>query len=191
MKKTAMILAAFGLGLLCPSVAQSAEGHATGLISVAPPVLRPSPDLVIRLADGKQMSLSSLHGKVVMLMFIHTTCPICQQASETVSKLYGEYGTSGFLPVDVAFNSMADVYVPDFVTNFAIRYPVGSASLEEVAEYLNFPPSQRFTIPQIVWIDAQGDIRSQTPYREGGTMLTEGYWRNMIDTLLNESAGED
>lgn len=189
MKKLAIILGACGLLLLIPTLAPSGDGHRE-LISAkanALPVLRHSPDLVIRLPNGKQMLLSSVQGKVVALMFIHTTCPICQEASQVFTKLYSEYGASGFLPVDVAFNSMADVYVPEFVRLFDVRYPVGSASLEEVAEYLNIPAGQRFTIPQIVWIDANGDIRAQEPLREDVMLLTESSWRSMIETLLTDS----
>lgn len=184
-KKLALVLSVFSLMVLCPSLARSADAPLTSANIKAPPVLRHSPDFVIRLPDGKQMLLSSLHGKVVALMFIHTTCPICQQASQDFAKLYREYGPSGFIPVNIAFNSMADVYVPEYVNLFNLTYPVGSSSLEEVAGYLK--SSERFTIPQIVWIDVNGDIRSQTPARGGGRMFTEAYWRNMIEMLLTDS----
>jgi peroxiredoxin len=173
MKTSVLILAVVGLSLFGSTL--------------APPVLRPSPDFSIRLADGSRLSLSSLHGEVVALMFVHTTCPLCQQASQTFNKLYDDYGARGFVPVYVVFDSRADVYVPDFVNNFDVVFPVGSSSLQAVVDYLNFPVGRRFTIPQIVWIDANGDIRSQTPMRGGGAMLTESYWRNMIETLLTDS----
>ena len=48
---------------------------------------------------------------------------------------------------------------------------------------------ERYTVPQIVWIDRQGNIRSQTPPPATIRRLyTEGYWRNMIETLLKEPA---
>lgn len=194
MRKLSMLVGALGLLLLFPSLTRSEHGRsATGYktpnspTTSALPVLRHSPDFVIRLPDGKQMLLSSLHGKVVALMFIHTTCPICQQASQSFDKLYREYGPSGFVPVDVAFNSMADVYVPEFVHLFNIHYPVGASSLADVAEYLNFPVGQRFTVPQIVWIDVNGDIRSQTALKDSVMLLTESNWRSIIEMLLTDS----
>jgi thiol-disulfide isomerase/thioredoxin len=155
----------------------------------APPVLRKSPEFVIKFVDGKQMLLSSLKGKVVALLMVHTTCPHCQHTSQVFTELYKEYGARGFQPVDAAFNTMANMYVADFVKNFNIGYPVGYSSPEEVMAYLNYNVMERYTAPQIVWIDRQGNIRSQTqPAGEDATLYTEGYWRNMIETLLKEPA---
>jgi thiol-disulfide isomerase/thioredoxin len=155
----------------------------------APPVLRKSPEFVIKFVDGKQMLLSSLKGKVVALLMVHTTCPHCQHTSQVFTELYKEYGPRGFQPVDAAFNTMANMYVADFVKNFNIGYPVGFSSPEEVMAYLNYNVMERYTVPQIVWIDRQGNIRSQTqPAGEDATLYTEGYWRNMIETLLKEPA---
>jgi cytochrome oxidase Cu insertion factor (SCO1/SenC/PrrC family) len=188
-KKSALILAALGLWLPWATLAQSADDdpalNSASIDSRSTP--RRSPEFVIHLANGKEMLLSSLRGQVVALMFVHTTCPVCQHASQVFTKLYYEYGPRGFQPIDVAFNSNANLYVPDFVKNFDIRYPVGFSTTEEVAEYLNFPSGERFTIPQIVWIDSSGYIRAATPLKGGDDeMLTEPYWRNMIETLLKE-----
>ncbi len=71
------------------------------------------------------MPLSSLRGKVVGLLFVHTTCPHCQHASQVFTKLYQEYKPRGFEAVDVAFNTMANLYVKDFVKDYQIGYPVG------------------------------------------------------------------
>ncbi len=155
----------------------------------APPVLRKSPEFVIKFVDGKQMLLSSLKGKVVALLMVHTTCPHCQHTSQVFTQLYKEYGPRGFQPVDAAFNTMANMYVADFVKNFNIGYPVGYSSPEEVMAYLNYNIMERYTVPQIVWIDRQGNIRSQTPSAgDDSSLYTEGYWRNMIETLLKEPA---
>ena len=188
MKKSVLILTALGLWLPWALLAQSADDDpALNSTSIgARSTLRHSPEFVIHLANGKEMLLSSLRGQAVALMFVHTTCPICQQASQVFTKLYYEYGPRGFQPIDVAFNANANLYVPEFVKNFDIRYPVGFSSTEEVAEYLNFPAGERFTIPQIVWIDSSGYIRATTPLKGGDEMLTEAYWRNMIETLLKE-----
>ncbi len=48
----------------------------------APPVIRKSPEFVIKFVDGHQMLLSSLKGKVVALLMVHTTCPHCQHTSQ-------------------------------------------------------------------------------------------------------------
>jgi hypothetical protein len=143
----------------------------------APPVLRKSPEFVIKFVDGHQMLLSSLRGK-------H-----CQHTSQVFTQLYNEYGARGFQPVDAAFNTMANMYVSDFVKNFNIGYPVGYSTPEEVMAYLGFNVMERYTVPQIVWIDRKGNIRSQTPAAgDDPTNYQESYWRNMIETLLKEPA---
>jgi len=184
-----MRLACAALFLLAGVGLNAATPKAETAKTEAPPVLRKSPEFVIKFVDGKQMLLSSLKGKVVALLMVHTTCPHCQHTSQVFTELYKEYGPRGFQPVDAAFNTMANMYVADFVKNFNIGYPVGYSSPEEVMAYLNYNVMERYTVPQIVWIDRKGDIRSQTPSAgDDSTLYTEGYWRNMIETLLKEPA---
>jgi len=155
----------------------------------APPVLRKSPEFVVNFVDGKQMLLSSLKGKVVALLMVHTTCPHCQHTSQVFTELYKEYGPRGFQPVDAAFNTMANTLVSNFVKDYQIGYPVGYSTPEEVMAYLGYNVMERYTVPQIVWIDRRGSIRSQTPAAgDDPTYYTESYWRNMIETLLKEPA---
>jgi thiol-disulfide isomerase/thioredoxin len=183
----AALLLAAGIGL--NATTPKAEPSKTE----APPVIRKSPEFVIKFTDGHQMLLSSLKGKVVALLMVHTTCPHCQHTSQVFTQLYNEYGPRGFQPVDAAFNTMANLYVNDFVKNFNIGYPVGYSAPEEVMAYLNYSIMDRYSVPQIVWIDRKGNIRSQTAVNDNDpaadpTKYTEGYWRNMIETLLKEPA---
>jgi thiol-disulfide isomerase/thioredoxin len=183
----AALLFAAGIGL------NAATPKAEASKAEAPPVLRKSPEFVIKFVDGHQMLLSSLKGKVVALLMVHTTCPHCQHTSQVFTQLYNEYGSRGFQPVDAAFNTMANLYVPDFIKNFNIGYPVGYSTPEEVMAYLNFSVMERYSVPQIAWIDRQGNIRSQTAASENDpkydqAQYTEGYWRKMIETLLKEPA---
>ena len=98
----------------------------------APPVLRHSPEFVVKFPDGSQKLLSSLRGNVVAVLFVHTTCPHCQRTSQVFTKLVQEYKPRGFEAVDVAFNTMANIYVRDFVRDYAIGYPVGFAAPDDV-----------------------------------------------------------
>lgn len=152
----------------------------------SPPILRPAPDYKIKFVDGTSVPLSSFRGKVVALLFVYTTCPHCQHASEVFSHFYTEYGARGFQPIDVAFNTMANLYVRDFVKDHNVNYPVGFDTQENVLGYLGFSLMDRFVVPQVVWIDRKGNIRSQTPPMGDDKMLQEPYWRNMIETLTKE-----
>ncbi len=179
----AALLLAAGISL------NAATPKADASKTAPPPVIRKSPEFVVKFVDGHQLLLSSLKGKVVALLMVHTTCPHCQHTSQVFTQLYKEYGPQGFQPVDAAFNTMANLYVSDFVKNFNVGYPVGYSTPEEVMAYLNYNVMERYTVPQIVWIDRKGNIRSQTqPAGDDPTLYQEGYWRTMIETLLKEPA---
>jgi peroxiredoxin len=158
------------------------------LQAAVPPVPRHAPEFVIHFPDGSQSLLSSYHGKAVALLFVYTTCVHCQHTSQVFTKLYAEYGARGFQPLDVAFNEMANLFVKDFVKEFGITYPVGFSPRDPVMDYLGIPVIERYVVPQIVWIDRKGNIRSQTPPMGDEKLLKESYWREMIETLLKEPA---
>ena len=145
-----------------------------------------TPEFVIRLNDGSQKLLSNYRGKVVCVLFVHTTCPHCQHSCNEMSKLYAEYGPRGFQPIAVAWNDMANMLVPDFVKANGVTFPVGFAPRDEVLSYLGISPMERSVVPQIVWIDKKGVVRSQTPAQGDTKLLQESYWREEIETLLKE-----
>jgi thiol-disulfide isomerase/thioredoxin len=156
------------------------------LMAVTPPVPRPAPDLIISFPGGDQKALGGYKGKVVCVEFLHTTCPHCQHASQIFTKLYNEYGSQGFLPIGVAFNEMSNLLVPDFIKTQNLIHPVGFADRDKVLDFLGISIMERFVVPQIVWIDKKGMIRSQTPPLGEQKLLEEPYWREMIETLLKE-----
>ncbi len=167
---------------------------AAALLTIAPalaipPVPRPAGEFVIPMPDGTQKLLSSFRGKVVCLAFVYTTCPHCQHASQVLTKLYQEYGSRGFQPVAVAFNPMAKMLVPEFVSTYHVGFPVGAADQDPVLSFLGISMMERYVVPQLLWIDKKGQIRSQTPSMGDEKMLGEDYWRQMIESLLKEPAG--
>ena len=130
--------------------------------------------------------LSNFRGKVVALEFLFTTCPHCQHSSQVFSKLYSEFGARGFQPLGVAFNEMPQMLVPDFIKQNNVNFPVGFSARDAVLNFLGIPVIERFVVPQIVWIDRKGRIRSQTPPLGEEKQLQEVYWREMIETLTKE-----
>lgn len=155
-----------------------------------PQVPRKAPEFVLEFPDGSQKLLSSFRGKAVTLLFVHTTCPHCQHACQVFSHLYSEYGSKGYQPIAVAWDDMSKMRVPDFVKMNSINFPVAYSDRDHVLEYLNFSPMLRTVVPQIVWIDKKGMIRSQTPAIGEEKLLQEPYWRQMIETLTSESEGK-
>lgn len=123
---------------------------------------RPAPDLTILLPGGRPpLRLSQLRGKAVALEFLLTHCSHCQKASQTMEKLYREYGPKGFVAVGAAIDPAGNVV--DYARKFGLTYPVGMCNSEAAMNFLQHPMMLRFMMPQAAFIDREGVIRSQFP----------------------------
>ncbi len=153
-------------------------------------VPRPSPELTIKLAGGGQIQLSLFRGKVVALEFLLTHCPHCQRASQTMDKLFKEYGAKGFQPLGVAINQPADKLVPEYIRQFGLTYPVGFATNDAAVNYLQHPIMTTMMMPQLVFIDRKGVIRAQYPGTDAFFQDEEKNIRAMVVSLLKESGAK-
>ena len=156
----------------------------------AGPAVRKAPDLMIQAVNSKLPTLASYKGKVVALEFILTTCSHCQQSCVTLNKLHREFGAQGFTPIAVAINENANLYIEDFVKKFGITFPVGWQRSETAVSFLQHPAMERLMMPQIVFIDREGVIRSQFPGSDKFfEEAQEANMRDQIKTLLGPPAG--
>lgn len=155
----------------------------------APKVLRPSPELVVKLTGGEQLLLSKFRGKVVGLEILLTTCPHCQRCSGIMNKLYAEFGPKGFQPLGAAINEGAENLVPGFIYNLGLKFPVGVANREMAYEYLQVKmDSGPVYMPTLVFIDRKGNIRGQFFGDNEFFKNEEQNIRTMIEALLAEGA---
>jgi peroxiredoxin len=139
--------------------------------------------------NGKQVLLSSLKGKVVVIEFLFTTCPHCQKQSQLMTKLQKELGPRGFQALGVAFNDGVNPQmVGQFVQEFGVGYPVGNASRDTALSYLGISVMERWAVPQMVVIDRKGIIRSQTEPLPSGSLQDETKLRALVESLLKEGA---
>lgn len=153
------------------------------------PVPRKSPEFNIVEPSGKRTALSSFQGKVVVIEFLLTNCPHCVGVARTITKIHKQLGARGFQPIGVAFDvDISGKKVSDFVQQFGVSFPIGYSSSRAVDSYLGRGLAERLQVPQLVVIDRKSIIRAQSrPVRET-TLEDENYLRNLIDTLLKESA---
>ncbi len=153
------------------------------------PVPRKSRELTFVEPSGKQTALSSFQGKVVVMEFLLINCPHCTRVAQMITKLHKELGPRGFQPIGIAFdNDVGAGKVTEFVRRLGISFPVGYTSSVAVDAYLGRKAAERFMVPQIVVIDRKGIIRAQSrPVRES-SLEDEIYLRNLLDSLLKESA---
>ncbi len=150
---------------------------------------RPAPELEFRVVGGQKAKLSQWRGKVIMLEFLLTTCPHCQQASQTMNRLQTEYARRGVQALGVAVNDATGDLTADYVKALGLAYPVGWGKRDEVASFLQHPPMVSMMMPQVVFIDRKGMIRAQYPGTDPFFKNEEQGMRKMIDSLLKESGG--
>lgn len=154
--------------------------------------LRKAPELAVNVPGQGQKLLSQLHGKVVALSFILTTCPHCQAEARLLTQLQAEYGPRGFQAVDAAINALddsrtpqqADALVQAFVNNFHVGFPVGWVPRDSFLSFLGYSITEYTVVPQLVLIDRKGYIHYQTPPRGDANSLQEATIRQRIQELL-------
>ena len=149
---------------------------------------RKSSELTINETSGKQMRLSSFHGKVVAIEFLFLGSLHCQRVAQTLNRLYGDLGPKGFQPVGIVFGPGADVQKAIyFVQDSKLTYPVGYATPDVVDTFLARQPNETLNIPQVVVIDRAGMIRAQSGAKGGNPALEdENSLHAFIDSLLKE-----
>jgi peroxiredoxin len=163
-------------------------------VSLAVPVFsaevpRPAPQISIDMPDGSKLPLNKYKGKVIVLEFLLTDCPHCQQCSQTVSRLNKEYGPKGLQPIGAAINADAAAKLQNFIQQNGVNYPVGLFDNDKAHEFLQHSVMMAMPMPQLVFIDRKGVIRSQ--YSGNSPFFTdeERNMRAAIEELLKEPAG--
>ena len=87
-----------------------------------------------------------------------------------------------------AFNDGAEKLVSEFITRFQLNFPMGYASRDSVAEYVQHAPGRRAYVPEFLFIDRKGNIREQHSGEEPFFTDEEKNVRAAFDTLLKEPA---
>lgn len=149
-------------------------------------VPRPAGEFAINMSNGSQTLLSQYSGKVVLLMFMFTTCPHCQHTTQVLNPIAREYAPRGVQMLAAAFNDGAGSLVPGFISQFQPAFPVGSASREQVNEYLQHAPGKPTYVPEILFIDRNRVIRAQYTGSDDFFKEQDKNVRAMLDTLLKE-----
>lgn len=138
-----------------------ASAYLAAALANAAEIPRPSPDFAIGMNNAQPIHLSQYKGKVCILAFILTTCPHCQKTVGYLSTFQKQYGSQGLQVLASAIDDMGAMNVPDFVKRFQPSFPVGFTPLGDAQAFLQQPAIFRLMMPQVVFIDRQGNIRAQ------------------------------
>jgi len=153
-----------------------------------PPVPRKSPEFTITDPSGKQILLSSLKGKIVVMPFMFTTCPHCQRYAQELTQLQKEFAPRGVVFVGAVFNDANGAMAAQFVKEFNVGLPVGYATRDQVVSYLGLSVLDRWVVPQVAIIDKKGNIVAQSAATGSPELQDQAFLRNFLDKLVKDSA---
>jgi thiol-disulfide isomerase/thioredoxin len=159
MRKILTIVSVAALAAALFAQAPSAPKATEKKTSEAPLTPRRAGEFVIHMPDGKDNLLSSYRGKLVVLAFMHTTCPHCQHIAGILSKIQKDYAAKGVQILGVAFDKDAKRDVANFDKLYATGFPCGYAAEDQVLKFVHSPPG--YFIPMLLFIDRTGIVRSQ------------------------------
>ena len=114
----------------------------------------PAPNVVFNTIDGKQFSMQSLQGKMVLVNFWATDCPGCIEEMPALIETYKTYRDKNFELVAVAMSHDTFSQVINYSKLNALPFPVIHDASGTIAEQFN---DVRLT-PTALIIDKKGHI---------------------------------
>jgi peroxiredoxin len=142
--------ARFALELVTPSKAAApvdippAIGHGVG---------ERAPDFTLLTLDGKQESLSQFRGKIVMLNFWQSSCPVCAEETPYIQAVFDEWPRDKLQILAVSVNER-DMFVRVFLNTRGLTFPTLLDSDGAVSKIYGSPAS-----PTTFFINADGIIK--------------------------------
>ena len=112
-----------------------------------------APDFELPALDGKNLKLSDLRGKAVLLNFWATYCGPCKIEMPWFVELQKQYGPQGFQIVGVAMDDASTKDIADFAKEMGVNYPVliGKESVGDAYGGVQF-------LPENFYIDRNGKL---------------------------------
>jgi thiol-disulfide isomerase/thioredoxin len=84
----------------------------------------PAPNFTLETLDGKNLSLSDLRGKAVIVKFWATWCGPCKIETPWLVELQNQYGAQGLQVVGVAMDDSGKDEIEKFAKDMGVNYPV-------------------------------------------------------------------
>lgn len=135
-----------------------------------------APDFTVTSLDGKELRLSALKGKVVMLDFWATWCPPCKAEIPHFIELQNAYGPKGLEIIGLSVDQEGPEVVRDFSKEYGVNYTMAMAGPDLVQKYGGIRG-----IPTTFLIDKEGRIAKKlVGYHD------KQVFESQIQTLLAE-----
>lgn len=153
MKRTRILMCCLFAWCCLALGAQEVVADATGYIVKVGDM---APDFTVKLTDGKQVTLSELRGKVVMLQFTASWCGVCRKEMPFIEKdIWQKHReNSGFALIGIDRDEPLDKVVA-FGKSVGVTYPL---ALDPGADVFALYALRKAGITRNVLIDREGRI---------------------------------
>jgi thiol-disulfide isomerase/thioredoxin len=84
----------------------------------------PAPNFTLQTLDGKNLSLTDLRGKAVLVNFWATWCGPCKIETPWLVEMQNQYGSAGLQVVGVAMDDSGKEDIEKFAKDMGVNYPV-------------------------------------------------------------------
>ena len=84
----------------------------------------PAPDFTLPTLEGKDLSLSSLKGKVVLVAFWSIYCHVCRQETPKLNAIYKKYKDQGLEVIGVAIDREPAGTIQEAVRKDGLSFPI-------------------------------------------------------------------
>ena len=113
---------------------------------------REAPDFTLKKFDSTSLTLSQFRGKVVLIDFWVSWCPICQMDMPNFVKLHENYRTKGLVIIGICYDEELES-ARDLMKKLKLEYPVVIGN-KEVAKIYDW----RIGKPATIVVDRKGKI---------------------------------
>jgi len=113
-----------------------------------------APDFHLKTFDGKEVVLSELKGKVIVINFWATWCPPCRMEIPHLKAVFEEHRSDGLELIGISVDRGGEDVVKPFVEKNGLEYTIVMADNEVLKKYGPID-----SIPVTVIVDRQGNIR--------------------------------
>ncbi len=111
--------------------------------------------------DGRRVSSADLKGRPVVLMFLSTDCPHCQETARRLDPIYRELRQEGLEIVGLSLNPIDNRGLRDFATRFGASFPIALSSRDEFSRITGISVMTRLYYPYVLFVDSEGIIREE------------------------------
>ncbi|MCC6292868.1 MAG: TlpA family protein disulfide reductase [Bryobacterales bacterium] len=144
---------------------------------------RRAPGFSLMDVNYNQHDLADYRGKVVLVEFIRTDCPVCQGFTTIIDKVKTRFGDQVEVLTIVATPPDSQQSVMNFINTYKVRNPVLFDCGQVAASYLRLnPQNPRVALPHFFVVDQRGTIRSNYEYGDA----TEAFFTGDATPLMNE-----